>query len=552
MRVKIVLHTEFGAWYLDIYLYLSNNWRIVREYSEIDWFGPEEQVSELTQPYYEFFRDRLVVHDLVWGECEIGQEAGDQVIPALLHNPLVRRMIAVEQLSLDEQTETVSGTAPFTRWEHMWGSLVFVRKMTENQNMDARDRLILQLRTFVSDLGHTAFSHIGDWIAQETMTENQHDLDLPKLLEHSGVIDLLESFDIAKEEVLTDTQDWIECDAPELCVDRVDYAARQLFRWFGDDETARRVLRPESFSVVDGRLVMNNEEDARWFSKAFLLLSTEHFSEPFHRMQLKFQEEVVRYVMACPYVPLLSIYGGHRGVYAPREQMYTIDGDVQYTADRFIYTRRLRTLMEEFGQIRRQRFAERRQPAMRQYLQSNTTSYPDPFTQEQQSEGGRAVQVSLADATVSLRPVGATKLGLAKDVPEQGIYEFGLPILKPRFVDAPYKQPVSDEEIAQGAPFQLDPKTGQAFTIHRLSETDANFRQLMAEQRRIFQRAYIGRLSVNGELSGVLSHGRAELAAEWSKALARPPMPKEVFQRMLRNSVSTAAVFRKIDLRWYD
>ncbi|TAH33412.1 hypothetical protein EYC59_04760 [Candidatus Saccharibacteria bacterium] len=524
----------------------------MREYSKVDSAESAESQSKFTPPYYEFFGDSFVVHDPVWGECRIGEEAGDQVLLALLHNPLVRRMMAVEQLSLDKQTETVSGTAPFTRWEHMWGSVAFVRKMTENQGMDARDRLILQLRTFVSDLGHTAFSHIGDWIAQQMMTEDQHDLDLPQLLEQSGIIDLLGSFDIAKEEILTDTQDWIECDAPELCVDRVDYAARQLLRWFGDDETARRVLRPESFSVVDGRLVMNNEADARWFSKAFLLLSTEHFSEPFHRMQLKFQEEVVRYVMACPYVPLLSLYDGHRGVYAPRKQMYTIDGDIHYTADKFAYSRQLRTLMEAFGQQRRQRFAQQRQPAMRQYLQADTTDYPDPFTQEQHDTGTEVVSVGLGDATISLRPVDSAELGLAKDVPERGIYEFGLPILKPRFVDAPYKQPVTDEEVAQGVPFQVDPITGQAFRVCRVSEADANFRQLMAEQRRIFQRAYIGRLSVSEALSGVLSHGRAELAVEWPKALARPPMPKEVFQRMLGNSVSTAAVFIKIDLRWYD
>src|SRR5690606_26322791 len=142
-------------------------------------------------------------HDAVWGKCVIGREPGDEVFLELVGHPLVARLMNIEQLSLNDVHATMPNTTGFTRWESQWGSVAFVRKMTESLGMDPRERLILQLRTFLSDVGHTAFSHMGDWLFQGFGgPENQHDEELADLLEISGINDLLLKHGIQTDEVV--------------------------------------------------------------------------------------------------------------------------------------------------------------------------------------------------------------------------------------------------------------------------------------------------------------------------------------------------------------
>jgi hypothetical protein len=520
---------------------------------EIYQVTPPEELAG-TRPYYEFYGDRLVIHDIAWGDCEIGNEVGDTVLLALFHNPAVRRLMAINQLSLAANTETVPGTAPFSRFEHAFGSLALVRSSTENMNLDSRDRLLYQLRTFISDVAHTAYSHIGDFIFQGLgKAENQHDVELPVFLEQTGIKEILESFDIALEEVVGEFEpDFVECDSPSLGVDRVDYGARQIMRWFGDDEMARDVIRPESFEIIDNQFVMQNKKQATWFAKAFLLLPTEHFSEPFHSLQMLLHQEAVRYLIAGEYSAILALYGGDRGSYAPREIMYSVDGDLTATMENFTaFTKNIRSIMIELGASRRDHFDADRMPVLRQYLANDTDEYPDPFATEQLDGPYSSVRVVTPHTTVTISPAAdESVIETAEQLPNT--LNFFLPILKPRYIDPIYKQPVSEEEIGQGVQYRIDSLTGEYYRLARLSDEDSNFKSLLAGQRAVFHRSYLGQLTVAPAIAASLRSGLEELAVEWPKALARPVMPLDVFKRLLNNSVGVAALYRLIDLRWYD
>src|SRR4051794_25652739 len=105
----------------------------------------------------------------------------------------------------------------FLRWEHIWGSLVFVRKMVEGRDdIDDRQKMVLQLRTLLSDVGHTAFSHLGDWMFQGPGGgEDMHDQDLKDILQVSGVEEILTQNDFnLGETVFPDVADWVECPSP--------------------------------------------------------------------------------------------------------------------------------------------------------------------------------------------------------------------------------------------------------------------------------------------------------------------------------------------------
>lgn len=73
--------------------------------------------------------------------------------------------------------------------------------MTEGDDrFDDRQRTVLELRTLFSDVGQTAFSHLGDWIFQGIQGgENLHDQDLRALLETFGIDETLADYGLTLE-----------------------------------------------------------------------------------------------------------------------------------------------------------------------------------------------------------------------------------------------------------------------------------------------------------------------------------------------------------------
>ena len=264
-------------------------------------------------PYYEMNeKGHLVVHDTVWGEEEIGKQEEDIVLLHLLHTPAMRRLMSVEQLTLPQGYETVPNSTEYKRFEHAWGSVVFVRKMIEKspelQQLSGHEKMVLQLRTFLSDFGHTAFSHLGDWLKQGFGgPENAHDnrQELTRLLSLSGVSEVLGRHGYDLDEVIfpdvAGGGDWVECDQPKLCVDRVDFGVREILRVFTDDNglmyrdiNLKEILSIDKFEVVKGELVMNDWFSASIFSRLYSEIVLEHWLEPVHRGQLALFSELTR------------------------------------------------------------------------------------------------------------------------------------------------------------------------------------------------------------------------------------------------------------------
>jgi hypothetical protein len=484
-------------------------------------------------PGYEVYDDKLIIHDPVWGDCEIGQEPGDEVLLNMLDNSLVRRTMAIEQLSLDPLTATIPSTTGFSRWEHVWGSVAFVRKMTEDTDMTSRDRLNLQLRTFVSDLGHTAYSHQGDWLFQGMGgPENQHDNELKHLLEVSGIADVLRHHDIQPEEVVAnDHEDWIERPSPDLCVDRVDYGAREMQRWLNLDMSMWGMLRPESF-ILDpsGQLVVADHERALRFAKAYLLLSSEHWSEPVHRLQELFQQHMTKHILADSSTDLIVTLSEGLEGYHPRDLLYTVDADItreMQFIDTFLNT--LRPLSEAIGLAKRRTFEWERKDQLASFLRNDTDTFPRPL-EHYSDYGQRLGKVSLLPSNLIVTPVAE----------QADVSDFGENTYSVDFFLAPFK-------ARQVDPLFYD-DSGQ---VQRLSEADANYRSLAEQQARITRQAYVARLLVNSEVKLVIEEGIQEAQASWEAAIQRPRMGSERFLRLLHEAENMAAGYRFINMHWY-
>lgn len=276
---------------------------------------------------YEIGDRHMLVHDTVWGSEHIGDKPFDMLLLELARTPLFRRLQSIEQLTLGANHATMPGSMYFSRWEHMWGSVVFVRKMLEGrEDIDDRQKMVLQLRTLLSDAAHTAFSHLGDWMFQGTQGgEDLHDEDLKDVLRVSGLEDILSGYGFTLDEtVFPDVEDWVECASPRLCVDRVDYGFREMLRWVAPTVPLHLHLQelhnPQSIFKIteDGQLAFKSQKMARLYAAGFSLLPTEHWSHPVHRLQLQLFQSAVR----SSVIEKVEYEGTH-----PREAMYGIDDD---------------------------------------------------------------------------------------------------------------------------------------------------------------------------------------------------------------------------------
>lgn len=230
-----------------------------------------------------------VVYDKVWWMCSPQELVLDhlpyaEVFNKIFYSNAVRRLQAVEQLTLPPEYSTIPNTAGFSRFEHIWGSVLFVRQIGEKHGIKDRQLAVMMLRTLVSDIAHTIGSHLGDWAFQGVGgKENLHDDELRSYLEATDVANILQEGGFSLDEVVfPPIQDFVEAASPNLNTDRVDYGLREMNRW-------NRVVQIQGFNVEDfvltpeNMLAMTDQRRARIFSEGYLQLALQNWSEPTHR-----------------------------------------------------------------------------------------------------------------------------------------------------------------------------------------------------------------------------------------------------------------------------
>jgi hypothetical protein len=481
-------------------------------------------------PEYYIGKEEIGIKDPVWGECLIENKGYDRIWFKLAQNPLVKRSAAIEQLTLGPEFSTMPNTGYFSRWEHIWGSVVFVRKMIEKHGqeleLDDRQKIILQLRTFLSDLGHTAFSHLGDWMFQgKGGKEDQHDQDLAELLRVSGVAEILAEFDIAVEEVVfPNIVDFVEAPSPDLCTDRVDYGLREMNRWQQLFAHVWHTKYPDMFAVTeDSQLVMTSERAARQFACSFALLSTEHWGEPVHRLQLQLLEELVKRSFTDDH----QLMGESLGLQPrhPRQWMYVIDDDFltnTHTGDRFMWV--VRDLMESIGKQQRNIVIKSRGEGIGKFLRGHG-AFPMPGHKLSGWHGHFPQHPN----NVQIIPVSDP----------QEVSDFGdnpytvdifLPRLKPRLVKPKYI-------AADGS-------------LQRLDEHDPEMAEVYAGQQRAMQQASVARIVTTTEYKRIIERGMRRNREEWPQLLELPPMHAEEFKRLLGSAAYAGSMHAMADITW--
>lgn len=466
----------------------------------------------LPLPSYELTGKRMKIYDVVWGDCEIGDKPYDQLLIELARTPLFQRLQSIEQLTLGPDYATMPNSTDFSRWQHIWGSLVFVRKMVENdERFSERERAVLELRTLLSDVGHTSFSHLGDWLFQGIDGgENLHDEDLKDLLRVTGVEELLNACGFSLDEVVfPEIEDWVECPSPNLCVDRVDYGMREILRWVAPTIPLNLYLEdlrnPKNFFEItqDKQLAMKHPQAARYFGAGFSILSTEHWAHPTHRLQLELLQAMVKGAL----VDETASNDLH-----PRDMLYGTDADLTHlfqTWDALF----LNTAMKDTAVWQRRIFIEGRRHDLNQVFMGISApgwefpDFPEPLQPYswQTNEFVKPIPPQL-DIT---EHAGITKQAMS--VTERGL-EVNLPPLKARTID-----PLV---IVDGKPAHY-------------SDIEPSYKAYLAGQKTTMAKGYKATLLMRQDIAARIVSSAEKTAKEWERIIQRNRSAASLGQKVL-------------------
>lgn len=416
------------------------------------------------------------------------------VLREIFYNDAIRRLQAVEQLTLPPQYTTIPNTAAFSRFEHLWGSVLFVDQIATREGIDPGIALKLELRTLVSDIAHTFGSHLGDWMFQGMGgAENQHDLELKQYLEVVGINDILRKHQIEPDEVIfPDIEDWVEAGQPDLCVDRVDYGLREMNRWNQAIKLAG--FGSKDFTLTpEGMLAMKDQKRARIFAEGFLLLSQEHWSEPTHRAILDMYMLRTKMFYAQGGTPRTWVFNpdldGHALVplheIHPRDLMYVTDSAQELaTAYPNLVTQTLDAVMKGIAQYRRQYVWPGRSDRINQYLYQFMQDYEKVLSERRYEALESNTFTTYLNEYPQTQPLGFAILSeeeAALHPPTDSMIDLLQKPLKTRQIDPLVETPHGFERLSS-----LDPTYGPRLQEHKAHMLQTRVARLAIPDPRTF------------------------------------------------------------------
>jgi len=159
-----------------------------------------------------------------------------------------------------------------SRLEHSIGVMLLIRALGGTE--------LEQIAGLLHDISHTAFSHVGDYVVDNT-DETYHEQLFSEVLADSEIPDILDKHGYSVTQVVNGNFTILEQPLPYLCADRLDYTLR-------DSVHARLITREEASAFVktvmveEHKIVVKNKESAFWIDQLFEKLNRELFNAPLY------------------------------------------------------------------------------------------------------------------------------------------------------------------------------------------------------------------------------------------------------------------------------
>ncbi len=191
------------------------------------------------------------------------------VIEALIHSGAFQRLKNIHQ---GGAVFLVSPSICHSRYEHSVGVWMLTRMLGASMEE--------QVMALLHDLSHTAFSHVSDYLFNNT-EENYHESLFQQVVYNSGIPSILRRFDLDETILFRKNYTILEQELPALCADRVDYTLRDMY--YAGIASRNEITDFVSQLVVsEGQIAVSSKEAARWISEKYRVLNEDYFRKPEH------------------------------------------------------------------------------------------------------------------------------------------------------------------------------------------------------------------------------------------------------------------------------
>ncbi|CAM3921234.1 hypothetical protein SAMN06265348_111152 [Pedobacter westerhofensis] len=159
-----------------------------------------------------------------------------------------------------------------TRLEHSIGVMLLIRTLGGTE--------LEQIAGLLHDISHTAFSHVGDYVFNNT-DETYHEQLFATVLKDSDIPAVLEKHGYHADQLLQGRFSILEQPLPHLCADRLDYTLRDaLHTRIISRKDARDFIH--AVTLQEEKIVVKDQVHAEWIDHIFILLNKDVYNAPLY------------------------------------------------------------------------------------------------------------------------------------------------------------------------------------------------------------------------------------------------------------------------------
>jgi len=206
----------------------------------------------------------IQVNDFLYGKVDLPEVFAD-----LLNTEALKRLAGVHQSGA---IYLVNPDICHSRLEHAIGVMILIRKLGGSE--------LEQIAGLLHDISHTAFSHVGDYVFDNT-DEDYHEKVFAEILFNSEIPDVLMKYGYSANQIIYGEFNILEQPLPSLCADRLDYTLRDGF-YAGLFTRQRIITFLNAVILKDGKIAINLESEVLWINEMFKRLNDEVFNLPLY------------------------------------------------------------------------------------------------------------------------------------------------------------------------------------------------------------------------------------------------------------------------------
>ena len=221
----------------------------------------------------------MLIHDSVYGT----QEITDPCVLEIINTPSMQRLKGVNQYGVWNLFNPDYFTS---RFDHCLGVYFLLRKLGASREE--------QLAGLIHDIGHTAFSHVIDYVFDDQAGQTVHEKFHHKIVQDSLIPAILHRHGFAVERIMNEHLFGIlERDLPNLCADRVDYFLR--------DSLCIGVCTKEEINTILECLIVHNTEIvftdamvAEFMARKFMEMAPVFWNTPLQSGSYQLMAEIIK------------------------------------------------------------------------------------------------------------------------------------------------------------------------------------------------------------------------------------------------------------------